>query len=237
MSIEKSTTYIGDELGLFASATNWKRYWGAQLEPLIGESILEVGAGIGNNLLLLRQPEQCWTALEPDAQQAKIIKTKLVDQQAPEKINIICGSLTSIKKEPQFDTIIYIDVLEHIEDDLGELEQAMKCLKQGGRLIVLSPAYQKLYSAFDEAVGHYRRYNKKTLEGLTPMRSKIETLFYLDSVGCLASFANKAFLKSTMPTKKQLWFWDKLMVPISRVCDVLIGFSFGKSIIAVWRKG
>jgi hypothetical protein len=61
-------------------------------------------------------------------------------------------------------------------------------------------------------------------------------LSYLDSVGMLASMGNRYVLGSGMPTSRQLWIWDKLMVPVSRLIDPLLFYSVGKSILGVWRK-
>lgn len=235
MSAKESADYIGDELTLFADATNWKQYWSNKLEPFLAESVLEVGAGIGTNLNLLRRRDQRWTALEPDAKQASVI-ADLVSQQSLSDVKIIAGTLANIPKNEKYHTIIYIDVLEHIENDKLEMEQAISHLIAGGRLIVLSPAHQRFFSPFDKAVGHFRRYNKSTLSALTPKSASIEKLFYLDSVGCFASLANALFLEASMPSTKQIWFWDKILVPVSRVTDKLFAHRIGKTIIMVWQK-
>ncbi len=235
MSTKESTDYIGDELTLFADAENWKRYWSNKLEPLLSDKVLEVGAGIGANLSLLRRREQQWTALEPDTQQAGLI-SELVAQQKFNNVRVVAGTLSDIPDDEKYQTIIYIDVLEHIENDKAEVEVAMSHLQAGGRLIILSPAHQRFFSPFDTAVGHYRRYNKRSLRALTPATASIEKLFYLDSIGCFASFANATLLEASMPTTKQIWFWDKILVPISRVTDKLCAHTIGKTIIMVWRK-
>jgi len=228
--------YIGDELTLFAHADNWKAYWSSKIEPLLDGPVLEVGAGIGSNLALLRQRQQDWVALEPDASQAESIENSI--QKSHAGIDVVVGTLDDVADGQLFKSVIYIDVLEHIEHDQEEVEKAFSHLQAGGRLIVLSPAHNRLFSPFDKAVGHFRRYNKTMLRALTPTSPevKIESLYYLDSVGCLASFANMALLKQSMPTSKQIWLWDKLMVPISQVLDVLLGKQLGKTIVMVWQR-
>jgi hypothetical protein len=135
-----------------------------------------------------------------------------------------------------FDTILYVDVLEHIADDRAELEASCSHLRAGGYLIVLSPAHQWLYTPFDRAIGHYRRYNKGTVAELIPARLKCMELKYLDSVGAIASLGNKLVLKRALPTARQLMLWDKLMIPLSRFVDPLLGYHAGKSVLGVWRK-
>jgi SAM-dependent methyltransferase len=136
----------------------------------------------------------------------------------------------------QFDTIVYIDVLEHIEKDSEELSEAARHLRPGGHIIVLSPAHQRLYSPFDAAIGHFRRYNRSSLRAVSPVDLTLIRMRYLDSVGLLASLANSLFLRQSMPHKGQLQFWDNWIVPVSRVLDPLLFYSAGKTIIGIWRK-
>jgi len=235
MSTKESNNYIGDELTLFADATNWKQYWSNKLEPLLSNSVLEVGAGIGTNLSLLRKRNQTWTALEPDTQQAEVI-SKSIDKKDQGKIKVVSGTLLDIPQDKKYDTVLYIDVLEHIENDKQEVDRAVSHLNVGGRLIILSPAHQRFFSPFDKAVGHYRRYNKTTISALTPSSTTIDKLYYLDSIGCFASLANALLLEASMPTKRQIWLWDKLMIPVSRITDKLLAHKVGKTIIMVWQK-
>jgi hypothetical protein len=136
----------------------------------------------------------------------------------------------------EFDTIVYIDVLEHVEDDRRELENAASRLRAGGRLIVLSPAHQWLFSPLDTAFGHFRRYNRTTLCRVSPPSLRLDRLFYLDSVGLLLSSANLLLLRQSMPTKTQMHIWDGLTIPISRILDRCLANSVGKSIVGIWRR-
>src|SRR5262249_9818557 len=130
----------------------------------------------------------------------------------------------------------YIDVLEHIEDDRGEVARAAAHLVPGGRLVVLSPAHAWLYSDFDAAIGHFRRYDGKSLRALTPPSLKVKSLRYLDSAGLAASGANRFLLRQSMPGRAQIAFWDKCLVPMSRVTDALSAGRLGKSVVAVWER-
>jgi SAM-dependent methyltransferase len=146
------------------------------------------------------------------------------------------GTLESFDDSETFDTILYMDVLEHIEDDRGEVARAAKHLRPGGHVIALSPAHQWLSTPFDQAIGHCRRYSKATFGALKTDDLEKVCLVYLDSIGFFASLANKLMLKSAMPKPSQIAFWDNVLVRISRVVDPVLGFSAGKSVLAVWRK-
>ncbi|MDE3201696.1 MAG: hypothetical protein KGN79_12330 [Acidobacteriota bacterium] len=126
-------------------------------------------------------------------------------------------------------------MLEHIEHDRDELERAASHLKPDGRVIVLSPAHQSLYTPFDKAIGHFRRYNRASLKAATPPSLVLEKLYYLDAAGLFLSAGNRLFLRSAMPTKQQLSFWDNWVIPISRIVDPLLLHAAGKTIIGVWQ--
>jgi len=229
-------TYAGSELDLFAAVYHWKSYWSSQIRRFIKGDVLEVGAGIGSNTRYLdADPHGRFVCLEPDPQLLGRLEEHL--RGGPRTYEAICGTLELLSAQEQFDTIVYIDVLEHIEDDRAEMERASAHLRPGGRVIVLSPAHQWLFTPFDAAIGHFRRYSRTTAKAISPKGLEMESCRYLDSVGLVASLANLLFLKRSMPTKQQLAFWDKFVIPASRVVDPLFRRSVGKSIVAVWSKG
>jgi SAM-dependent methyltransferase len=228
--------YIGSELDLFAAMWNWKAYWSRQIQPFLRGDILEVGAGIGSNTRFLDPGGGAgrWVCLEPDPELTGQLVKNFGGTEPRRSYETVCGTLESLAGQ-QFDTIIYIDVLEHIDDDRDELNRAASHLRPGGHLIVLSPAHQRLFSPFDAAIGHFRRYNRPMLRTISPTILRLERMRYLDCAGLILSAANMLLLRQSMPTKTQLRFWDHWIVPISRVLDKLFLYSVGKTIIAVWR--
>lgn len=227
--------YVGSELDLFAHVKNWKTYWSEQIQPYVHGDVLEVGAGIGANTELLRPSGTGRTVcVEPDPGLTTQLEQRLRTMASDRPRVAVCGTTETVTG--QFDTVVYIDVLEHIENDRGEMQRAAELLKPGGHLIVLSPAHQSLYTPFDKGIGHFRRYNKRTLREVTPRGLKLERLSYLDSVGLLASIGNRLLLQQSMPTRSQLRLWDKMMVPASRILDPLTFYSIGKSVLGVWSR-
>jgi ubiquinone/menaquinone biosynthesis C-methylase UbiE len=232
-----SFQYVGSELEVFSHAINWKTYLASQIRPFLRGKVLEVGAGIGTTTTALASGnEESWTCLEPDLALANTLKANLNKGNLPSSMNfqIIAGDLTKLPPENTFDCILYIDVLEHISADRTELRLAASHLTPGGHLVVLSPAHQWLFSPFDEAIGHFRRYSRNSLRDTGPENLKLVTLKYLDSVGLLASMANRFFLRTSAPSTSQIRVWDRLMVPISRLVDPLTFYRLGKSVLAVW---
>lgn len=229
----ESQAYIGSELELFAHAQHWKAYYKSLIAPFFGRRVLEVGAGLGaTTAALCDGTQESWICLEPDPD----LLAQLASLPLPACCRPQAGFVATLAPGSRFDSILYIDVLEHIEDDRAELERASRHLAPGGCLIVLSPAYQFIYSPFDESIGHYRRYTRAMLSALTPPECRPILLRYLDSVGLFTSLANRLFLRQPLPTHAQILFWDRRLVPLSRLLDPLFGFRFGRSVIAVWEK-
>lgn len=236
-------SYVGSELDLFAAATTWKGYVRRQVAPYLGRTVLEVGAGHGGTTRVLAAAAPAdierWVGLEPDAELAGRLAGAVAAGELPGFCAARVGTLEALPESERFDTLLYMDVLEHIEDDRAEMARAAARLRPGGHVVVLSPAHPWLFTPFDQAIGHYRRYTARTLREAVPAACGLSLvrLRYLDSVGMLASLGNRLVLRSAMPNPRQIAVWDRLMVPGSKVLDRLTGYAVGKSVLGVWRRG
>jgi ubiquinone/menaquinone biosynthesis C-methylase UbiE len=227
-----ANAYVGSELALFAEARNWKRYWHNQIARYVNGTVLEVGAGSGNNTLVFsRRSLTRWVCLEPDFALCAELRNRIGNDTT---CDIVAGTLAAISEEPRFDTILYLDVLEHIEMDFRQLALSARMLKPGGHLIVLSPAHPWLYSPFDKAIGHFRRYTQSTLRSAAPKGLRLVKCRYLDCAGLTLSSGNALLLKQSMPTRRQILLWDRFLIPISRCVDPLLSYSCGKSVLGIW---
>jgi SAM-dependent methyltransferase len=226
-------SYVGSELELFIKATNWKKYWAGRVRPFVRGNVLDVGAGLGATFDYLGEAAAQWTCLEPDAALCDELRKRLGSH--PQPPHVVCGTLEAVRPDERFDTIVYIDVLEHIDHDREQAQAAAEHLNPGGSLIVLSPALPFLFSPFDSSVGHFRRYTAKSLEAVKPTGMTVKDWFYLDGVGVLASLFARV-TKRSAPTQAQIATWDKTIVPVSRVTDALTSRLFGRTIVMVWSK-
>ncbi len=229
--------YIGNELALFEHATRWKAYYGGRLRPYLRGRVLEVGAGIGGTTRALCDGRPTdWLCLEPDAGLVAQIAALLAQGALPAAVRLRVGTLADLPAaEGLFDAVLYVNVIEHIEDDAAELARAYARLAPGGALLVVVPAHQWLFSRFDAAIGHFRRYSRAQLRQVLPAAGSMRQLEYLDSLGLLASAASK-LLRQTYPTLAQVKLWDRALVPVSRLIDRLTGYRIGKSVLAVVQK-
>lgn len=233
--------YVGSELELFADARNWKACWSRALAPFIAGDVIEVGAGIGTSTPYLLPPAPragsgSWLCLEPDPALAAEIDRRVTSGALPVLCRSRVGVLADLPRQPQADTITYIDVLEHIEADEAELDEAAARLRPGGRVVVLAPAFNLVFSPFDRSVGHFRRYSRADEARLTRPGLALERAFYLDGVGLALSLANRLVLKAGMPNRRQIAFWDRFVIPVSRVTDHLTSRLFGRTVVFVLRR-
>jgi len=228
--------YLGLELDLFVDAHAWRRYWASFVRPQLGRRVLEVGAGIGSSTLALWQPAvERWLAVEPDPALAQRLEQRL-QALGPARPAIHRGTLASLPAGERFDTVLYIDVLEHLEDDAAEVAAAVGFLAPGGRLIVLSPAHPWLFSPFDAAIGHFRRYTRRGLRQLLSPHLTLERVRNLDSLGVALSLGNRLLLRRAAPTARQIAFWNRAVVPLSPLADPLLLHRLERSVVAIARR-
>lgn len=229
--------YPGSELDIFARAVNWKSYLKEQISSYLFGDILEVGAGIGATTSVLHDgTARRWVCLEPDPELARRLMLRLRSSPHNKTTQVVIGSLRAFAHSPCFDCLLYIDVLEHIDDDRAEIQAAARLVRPSGYMVILSPAHQWLFSEFDRRIGHRRRYNRAVLRSLMPLGWSEEKLSYMDSIGILLSLGNVFCLRRSTPTASQIKVWDRVCVPISRLFDQQLRGKLGKSLLAVWRN-
>ena len=229
-----STTYLGTELDAFAHASNWKQYLRHVIKPYLQRPCPRSRRRNRRR----RRPHSEAARRRPGRRSNQTphlpADCRSAHPSLRDPVRIIIGTLDAIRPEPLFDCVIYIDVLEHIEKDAEELRRAAARLITGGTIVVLSPAHQSLYTAFDEAIGHYRRYDRRSLSALTPAGTTLVDLRYLDSTGLWLSLGNRVLLRSSSPTVAQVTLWDSWCIPISRRLDPFSATVWGNP---SWRCG
>ena len=219
--------YPGAELDNFDRAVIWRKYIFLQIKKFINGNVLEVGAGIGSFTNNYKDIPNQITLSEVDKENLSKIKEKFKNT----NFNFTSEITKNIDKK--FDTIMYLNVLEHIKDDNEEISNAFKKLNP----IILVPAHNKLYSKFDKAIGHYRRYEIEFFKKIKINDSKLINLSYLDSTGYFLYYLNKIFFKEEVyPSKLKIFIWDKFFTPITYFLDKILMYKFGKNILYIIKK-
>ena len=208
------------------------RYCLSFIKKYIKGDVLEIGAGCGSFTRNYVKPDhKNITLTELDNKNILDLNQKFKNFK---NIKILNTTISKIKNE--YDTILYLHVLEHIKDDQNEIKEATKRLKKGGHLLIMVPAHQKIYSNLDRAVGHYRRYEREFFKEEF-LNLKRVSLFSLDIIGYLLYFLNKIFFKKEIfPSRLKIFIWDKIGTPLTAIIDRLTNYNYGKCIIVIYKK-
>ncbi|WP_420447998.1 class I SAM-dependent methyltransferase [Candidatus Palauibacter sp.] len=132
--------------------------------PYLGDRILEVGAGSGNisQLILERQPSHLY-AVEPSDRMYELLRERLWENLNASVHHCLLSAFMKVENTPGVDSVVSVNVLEHVRDDLAELTMMRAVLRPGGHLCLWVPALPALNSRFDRSLGHFRRYRKRDL--------------------------------------------------------------------------
>ena len=208
-----------------------------QIRPYLGERVLEVGCGIGNmtGYYVDRPLLVCVDLL---AESLALVRRKL-----PGRPNLhtmqgdICADSTVAALAPYgFDTVVMLNVLEHIDDDARALACIHRLLVPGGRLLLLVPAERYLYGTLDRALGHYRRYEPAGLRALLAGSGyTVESLRYMNLAGILGWFLNARVLRRQLLPRPQLGLFN-LLAPLFERLEAQVAPPRGQSLVAICRK-
>jgi len=224
--------YPGKELEIFDDAKIFRYYTHSLIKKYLHGNICEVGAGLGSFTRQYVNKKNKIFLSDLDPHNLKVLKKKFSKYK---NVTIVKEKIKKINYK--FDAILYLNVLEHIKDDCKEIEIALDKLKPNGHLIFLVPAHQKLYTKFDKAIGHFRRYNIDFFKKNKPKKLTINRLVYLDLVGYFLYFLNKIFFKEEVyPSSAKVILWDRIFIPITIVLDFFFNYKFGKNVLCIYKK-
>jgi hypothetical protein len=228
---KKFNEYDGWELKHFDKSYNFRNYQFKLFNKYIKGSIAEIGPGRGGNLIYYLDKANKIDLYEPSKEIYFQLRNRF---RKYKKINFYNKVFKSKKK---YDSILYMDVLEHIKYDRSEIINALNSVKKNGYLIINVPAFSHLYSEFDEDVGHYRRYSKSDFKKiLKKVKFQKTSYVYYDSVGYFLSLLSKIFLTNYNSNfDKKIKFWNSLMW-LSIILDKIFINSFGKSLFVFIKK-
>ncbi len=228
-----------EELENLAQANRFFGWIADELAPHLGQRILEVGAGIGTiaTKLAERKPASDITAIEP----AENLFGELLEITSRMR-NVTALQLTSQElaetRPQQFDSIIYINVLEHILDDAAEMRTAFDLVAPGGSLGVFVPAMSRLYGSLDYKSGHHRRYDKTMLrEAVAGAGFEIVELRYLEVAGVVPYWLMYRLLNRQSLSSSSSAIFDRAVVPVSKLIQRLVpNPPFGKNLLLIARR-
>ena len=227
-------TYGSQILGRLNRAPRFTKWMADVIRPYVGEKVLEIGAGTGNLTVQLTPRRLYWVSdinplyldyLENIRLNRPYMRVGYTDG----------GKGDSFPREKKFDTVICLNVVEHLADDLTALNNFREVLEDQGRAIVLVPCGPWLFGSLDEVLGHHRRYSRKQLTDLVERAGfRLESMLGFNRIGVIAWWLNARLLR-----RRTFGFWQiqllNVLTPVFRVLDNFLPLP-PLSLIAVISK-
>ena len=227
-----------ETLDAIAEADKFNEWMYQTIRPYCSGKILEIGSGIGNisrffiesgaNIILSDiRPSYC-----------EVLKKKFPAAKAVIELDLTNPSFETNYKQHlgSYDSVFALNVVEHIKDDALAIRNCYKLLKAGGNLVILVPAYAKLYNRFDRELEHFRRYTAKGLnEILTREKFEIRHSQYFNFMGIPGWYVSGKLQKNKTIPKSQMSLYNKF-VPVFKLIDKLLFNKAGLSVISVATK-
>jgi len=232
-SNKKTFVYEGKDLESMSFAQNYHEWIYDLIKNSVGSRIAEIGSGTGNFTEILLNDYNEIHAFEPCSKTHN--KSIHLGHQ---KVISINDNFENRKNDFQdfFDSVLFINVLEHIENDEFALKSANQILSPEGKLVIFVPALRWLYSSFDTSIGHFRRYHKKNLVNLVSKSGfKIDRCHYFDSMGILPWFFVMKMLGGSLNPTSVKWY-DSIIVPWLKLVERFFIPPIGKNLLLVASK-
>ena len=216
-------------------AERYNRWMFQQLAPWLGQRVLEIGSGIGSFTRFLMGRDLV-VATELNPRYVRILGNTFERHTRVEVLPLDVTTFDpALLAERRLDTIICLNVLEHVEDDRGALRRLHDALAPGGRLLLLVPAHERLFGAIDRAIDHHRRYERAGLVAkLEEAGFRVEHTQFFNRLGVVGWYLNSVILRRTQVPGLQLHL-QNLLVPLLRA-EAALSLPFGLSLVAVARR-
>jgi SAM-dependent methyltransferase len=225
--------YSGQELEALSVLPQYHRWILECFAPYLRGRAAEIGAGMGTMALQIRAHVDGLVAVEPAPNLLPILKQRLVGTD----VDIIGATAEDYLRgaaSRSLDTIVMINVLEHIEDDRSTLVQCRRVLCPGARLLLFVPALPQLFSDLDRKFGHFRRYRRRELEAkLHDADFTIDKIYYVDLLGAIAWWVVFRLLGRTEIAARGARIYDRYAIPLTRTMERFIPMFLGKNLVVV----
>jgi glycosyltransferase involved in cell wall biosynthesis len=222
-------------LDSLAGTKRFNRWMADTVRPWLGSRVLELGAGIGNMSQHLSRGRKTYVASDIDEEHMARLRVRFRGRPNLEVCKCdLCDSTDFKPLLGGFDSVVCLNVVEHVKDDLGALRNIFSALKPGGRAIILVPQDQKAYGTLDEVLGHYRRYSEAQLRArMEEAGFEVERMLHFNRVTRPGWRFNGQVLKRRSFSRFQLRVFDTL-VPLWRRIDRFFPWP-AVSVIAVGK--
>jgi SAM-dependent methyltransferase len=216
-----------------ARAANYFAWQSRLVLRHLGRRVVEVGCGIGNFTgMLLDRDVVVAVDVEPACVQS-------LRERYPDRPNLHTFVAEDIRGLARFapDSVVCLNVLEHIADDREALRRMASILSPGGVIVLLVPAFPALFGPIDRNLGHYRRYTRKSLAALaTECGLDIRVAHFMNSLGFFGWWINARLLRREEQSEAQIALFDRVAVPVMSRVEAWAPPPFGQSLLVVLER-
>jgi len=224
----------GEILERLNRAPRFTRWMADVIRPYIGDRVLEVGAGTGNMSVHL-MPRPVYWATDVNSHYLDYLVTLRATRPYMRVTYTDAMDGGTFPKGQSFDTVVCLNVVEHVQDDLGALRNVWHALSDGGRAIILVPCGPELYGTLDEVLGHFRRYTREQLVDVAEQAGfRVEQVLNFNRPGVPAWWLNGRVLHRKTFGLGQIRMLN-ILTPVFRLVDSWLPLP-PLSIIAILRK-
>lgn len=205
------------------------------ISPHLGEQVLEIGCGTGTFTARMAASGRAVTGIDVNPSYVQATRERMAGITSG---RVLQGDVVDLKLDADelFDTVVMLDVLEHLQDDVGILRALSAHLAPGGRMVLKVPAMPGLFGSMDSAIGHFRRYSPATMQAtLNQAGFRPAKIRYFNAAAVAAWWINGKLLRRATPPAEQVAVFDRL-VPLFRMVDRASAGLAGISLIAVAHR-
>ena len=207
-----------------------------KFKPFLGAKVLELGSGIGTFSLRIIKHCKELTVSDIDQNHLHLLEERFVGNRRVQVKKIDATHVDQHVEEESYDSIVSLNMMEHVDDDVSMLKGINKVLKTGGNLLLLVPAHQFLYGSLDEEIDHKRRYSRSELKRkLQQSGFELEKFYHMNMFSTLGWVFNFKILKRKKMPLSTIKLVDKF-VPLFETIEKIVPVPFGLSIFVVARK-
>lgn len=231
---------VAIDLQTLNDAPNYRKMLYSQIKGAVGQRIVEIGSGIGNYTEMLLTNGSVW-ATDIEDEYVRFLAERFAHRENFKVGLLKLGSISPPEHrqlvEFRPDTVVCLNVLEHIADDVSALKEMLSCVTVGGHVALVVPALPSLYCKLDKLYGHYRRYTKSSVAELASQarNAKLVHCQYFNFPGIIGWWINHVLLRREALPETQTRLYDRLIVPATSTLENLLPPPLGLS-ISCWVR-
>jgi SAM-dependent methyltransferase len=211
-------------------ARNHRRWFAHFAVPYLGSHPMEVSSGLGDYAEEWLRHVGRMTLTEAEPARLLALKERFADHPGVDVREL----LLPVNERGDHTCAVSYNVLEHIEQDVAALRSMAGLVRPGGHVVIVVPAFPFAMSPVDIATGHVRRYTRRSLgEAMTAAGLRVVKMHYANSLGLIGYYTATSLLKLTPGPGPMVYFYDRVVAPMTRLAERIVRPPFGQSVVGV----